>query len=68
MVRRTVRSRLITISPCAQVDIMFLFDEGHLVDFTSTELIKLVRALFAESPNRAKAIETIRAGRPSAPA
>jgi centromere/kinetochore protein ZW10 len=45
---------------------MFLFEEGHLVDFSSTELIKLVRALFAESPNRARAIDTIRAGRPTA--
>lgn len=41
---------------------MFLYEEGHLVDFSPTELIKLVRALFADSPNRAKAIETIRTG------
>lgn len=46
-----------------QADIMYLFNEGHLVDFSSTELSKLVRALFADSQLRQRNLETIARGR-----
>ena len=42
---------------------MFLFNEGHLVDFSSTELTKLVVALFSDSQLRQKNLETIARGR-----
>lgn len=47
----------------SMADIMFLFNEGHLVDFSSTELTKLVRALFSESQLRTRNLETIARGR-----
>ncbi|GAA99492.1 uncharacterized protein L969DRAFT_47774 [Mixia osmundae IAM 14324] len=43
----------------SMVDIMFLHQEGHLVDFSKQELVALVRALFSESPTRQKNIEAI---------
>lgn len=46
----------------SQADIMFLFNEGHLVDFSSTELTKLVVALFSDSQLRQKNLETIARG------
>lgn len=48
-----------------QVDIMYLFDEGTLIDFNKDEMIGLVRALFAESATRQKNIEKIRAAAPA---
>ena len=42
-----------------QADIMFLFNEGHLVDFAREELSNLVRALFADSPLREKNLAII---------
>merc|ERR1711939_1136469 len=45
----------------SMADIMFLFNEGHLVDFSASELSKLVRALFADSPLRRKNLESISA-------
>ena len=47
-----------------QADILFLFDNSHLVDFTTGEIAKLVRALFSESPLRQKNLEHILAGHP----
>lgn len=48
-------------------DILFLFDHGHLVDFTPQEIVRLVRALFADSPLRNRACERILRGHPAAP-
>lgn len=45
-------------------DIMYLFDEGALVDFSIEELVKLVRALFADTPLRTNAINRFMAGHP----
>lgn len=41
------------------VDIMYLFNDNSLMDFSSSELIHLIRALFAESSHRQRAIDTI---------
>lgn len=41
------------------VDIMYLFKDGVLVDFTPTELVRLVRALFADSDHRQRAIDEL---------
>ena len=43
------------------VDILYLFDSGALVDFTTQELVSLLRALFADSEKRDHAIERIEA-------
>lgn len=43
-----------------QVDIMYLFEEGTLVDFTTEEMVRLVRALFSESATRQRNIDKIR--------
>jgi hypothetical protein len=44
------------------VDITYLFDTGALVDFSTAELVGLVRALFADSEKRDAAIERIERG------
>lgn len=41
------------------VDIVYLFNDNALIDFSTTELVRLIRALFAESEHRQKAINTI---------
>lgn len=41
---------------------MFLYTDGHLVDFSATELSKLIRALFSDSPLRQKNLDTIARG------
>lgn len=46
------------------VDLTYLFEEGTLVDFETDELVKLVKALFADTPLRTKTIDKIMAGRP----
>jgi hypothetical protein len=46
-----------------QVDIMYLWNEGHLSDFSSTELSKLIIALFADSQLRQQNLEKIARGR-----
>ncbi|GAA5898920.1 hypothetical protein JCM8208_005428 [Rhodotorula glutinis] len=51
----------------SMADILFLFDHGHLVDFTPQEIVRLVRALFADSPLRNRNIEKILRGHPEAP-
>ncbi|KZT07285.1 uncharacterized protein LAESUDRAFT_651560 [Laetiporus sulphureus 93-53] len=45
-------------------DISYLFDEGALVDFEIEELVKLVQALFADTPLRANAIHKLLHGYP----
>lgn len=44
------------------MDILYLFDSGALIDFTTDELVSLVRALFADSEKRDNAIERIEKG------
>lgn len=46
----------------SMADIMFLFNEGHLIDFSANELSKLIRALFADSALRTKNLEIINGG------
>lgn len=48
-------------------DISYLFDEGALIDFETHELIKLVRALFADTPQRANMINKLMAGHSHSP-
>ncbi|EAU90496.1 hypothetical protein CC1G_00880 [Coprinopsis cinerea okayama7 len=43
-------------------DITYLFEEGALVDFEVDELVRLVRALFADTPLRTNTINKILAG------
>ncbi|KAH9893391.1 hypothetical protein C8Q73DRAFT_746134 [Cubamyces lactineus] len=43
-------------------DISYLFEEGALVDFEIDELVKLVRALFADTPLRANTINRLQQG------
>lgn len=45
-------------------DISYLFEEGALVDFEIEELVKLVRALFADTPLRANTINRLLQGHP----
>ncbi len=45
-------------------DITYLFEEGALVDFEIEELVRLVRALFADTPLRSATITKILAGHP----
>ncbi|KAI0333860.1 hypothetical protein GY45DRAFT_188370 [Cubamyces sp. BRFM 1775] len=45
-------------------DISYLFEEGALVDFEIDELVKLVRALFADTPLRANTINKLQQGHP----
>jgi centromere/kinetochore protein ZW10 len=45
-------------------DLTYLFEEGALVDFEVDELVKLVRALFADTPLRTKTLEKIMVGHP----
>ena len=43
-------------------DIMYLFEEGDLVDFETDELVKLVTALFSDTPLRAETIQKLQSG------
>ncbi|KAL5513152.1 YTM1_2 [Sanghuangporus vaninii] len=45
-------------------DISYLFDEGALIDFSVDELVRLVRALFADTPLRANTIAKLQRGHP----
>lgn len=45
-------------------DISYLFEEGALVDFEIEELVKLVRALFADTPLRTNTISKLLQGQP----
>jgi len=44
------------------VDITYLYDTGALIDFTTEELVRLIRALFADSEKRDGVVERIEAG------
>ncbi|TFK48548.1 hypothetical protein OE88DRAFT_1704425 [Heliocybe sulcata] len=46
-------------------DITYLFEEGALVDFEIEELVKLIRALFADTPLRTNTINKIMKGHPA---
>ncbi|KAH6915936.1 hypothetical protein BKA70DRAFT_1368249 [Coprinopsis sp. MPI-PUGE-AT-0042] len=48
-------------------DITYLFEEGALADFESDELVKLVRALFADTPLRTNTINKLLARSPTSP-
>lgn len=48
-------------------DISYLFEEGALIDYETQELVKLVRALFADTPQRANMIHKLMAGHPNSP-
>lgn len=50
----------VVLADTKQIDLMYLLDEGHLSDFSSEELVKLVKALFSDSPTRQKNIDKIR--------
>ena len=57
--------RVLTIFQEASIaDISYLFEEGALVDFEISELINLVRALFADTPLRANTINKLMQGHP----
>ena len=45
-------------------DITYLFEEGALIDFEVEELVKLVRALFADTPLRTSTISKLLCGHP----
>ncbi|KAI0794459.1 hypothetical protein C8Q74DRAFT_1195156 [Fomes fomentarius] len=45
-------------------DISYLFEEGALVDFEIEELVKLVKALFADTPLRTNTINKLLQGHP----
>lgn len=45
-------------------DLTYLFEEGALVDFDVEELVKLIRALFADTPLRATTINKLMEGHP----
>lgn len=45
-------------------DLTYLFEEGALVDFEVEELVKLVRALFADTPLRTTTINKLMEGHP----
>lgn len=45
-------------------DITYLFEEGTLVDFEVDELVRLVRALFADTTLRTNTITKILEGHP----
>ena len=54
-----------TLSQEASIaDISYLFEEGALVDFEIEELVKLVKALFADTPLRANTINKLQQGHP----
>jgi hypothetical protein len=48
-------------------DISYLFDEGALIDYETQELVKLVRALFADTPQRANMINKLTVGHAHSP-
>ena len=43
-------------------DITYLFEEGALVDFEIDELVKLVMALFSDTPLRAETVRKLQGG------
>ncbi|KAJ7091428.1 hypothetical protein B0H15DRAFT_778155 [Mycena belliarum] len=56
-------SYLAELLEASMVDISYLFDSGALVDFEVDELVRLIRALFADTALRTNTINKITAGR-----
>jgi protein transport protein DSL1/ZW10 len=46
-------------------DISYLFEQGMLLDYKVEELVKLLKALFAETPLRENTIRKISRGHPT---
>ncbi|KAG2157729.1 uncharacterized protein EDB93DRAFT_1124346 [Suillus bovinus] len=57
-------SYLSELLEASMADLTYLFEEGALVDFEVDELVKLVRALFADTPLRTKTLNKIMGGHP----
>ncbi|THH27514.1 hypothetical protein EUX98_g6676 [Antrodiella citrinella] len=57
-------SYLSELLEASMADIAYLFEEGALVDFEIEELVKLVRALFADTPLRANTVNKLMQGHP----
>ncbi|TCD71745.1 hypothetical protein EIP91_005511 [Steccherinum ochraceum] len=57
-------SYLSELLEASMADISYLFEEGALVDFEIEELVKLVRALFADTPLRANTVNKLMQGHP----
>ncbi|EGO22432.1 hypothetical protein SERLADRAFT_350499 [Serpula lacrymans var. lacrymans S7.9] len=57
-------SYLSELLEASMADITYLFEEGALVDFEVDELVKLVRALFADTPLRTTTVNKILGGHP----
>ncbi|KIJ65573.1 hypothetical protein HYDPIDRAFT_152514 [Hydnomerulius pinastri MD-312] len=58
-------SYLSELLEASMADLTYLFEEGALVDFEIDELVKLVRALFADTPLRTKTLDKIMVGHPT---
>ncbi|KAG7093615.1 hypothetical protein E1B28_007279 [Marasmius oreades] len=57
-------SYLSELLEASMADITYLFESGVLVDFQIDELIKLVKALFADTPLRTSTINKLQVGHP----
>ena len=55
---------VISLQEASMADITYLFEVGALVDFSTDELVRLVRALFADTNLRTTTINKILAGHP----
>ena len=55
---------VISLQEASMADITYLFEVGALVDFSTDELVRLVRALFADTNLRTATINKILAGHP----
>jgi hypothetical protein len=47
------------INRFSKADIMWMYQEGHLGEFSQQEIVGLIKALFADSHLRAKNIDLI---------
>jgi centromere/kinetochore protein ZW10 len=55
-------SYLSEVLEASMADITYLFEEGALVDFEIDELVKLVTALFSDTPLRAETVQKLQSG------
>lgn len=55
-------SYLSEVLEASLADITYLFEEGALVDFQTEELVKLITALFSDTPLRAETIQKLQSG------
>ncbi|KAG6868072.1 hypothetical protein C0993_007805 [Termitomyces sp. T159_Od127] len=60
-------SYLTELLEASMADITYLFEEGALVDFQVDELVRLVRALFADTQLRTNTIAKLMGGHPAPP-